>query len=349
VADHLVVILGAGASFDCASHRVLRSEAWKPPLTGELFQRRETFLRLLDANPLASAAASVIRVQVEGSDAFSIEEHLRETLRPSEARHIRRQYTAIPYYLRDLLSNVSTKYTTQPDRYYMLLTQVQHIPDVLFITLNYDSILEYALRSDQEFRQLSDYIRPGQNWSLVKLHGSVDWVRNVMAVGQQPRTLQTVVDAIVDQQESISSNIEFAPYVPGVQDLEVFVNPMHDRFCYPALSVPLGGDDEATNCPGDHRRFAARWLSSKESLNLLTIGYSGLDHAALDLLEEARTPIGTACIVNPNGEEARALVSNLRAVTGSSIHPGMSVREMSFGEFAEAGELEAFIRRVQRA
>jgi hypothetical protein len=57
--DHLIILLGAGASFDCASGLVSRNGNWRPPLTSQLFDQR--FQPTLNAYPLAEAAASDIQ------------------------------------------------------------------------------------------------------------------------------------------------------------------------------------------------------------------------------------------------------------------------------------------------
>ena len=57
--DHLIILLGAGASYDCASELVLRDGTWRPPLTSHLFDQR--FQPTLNNYPMAEAAASDIQ------------------------------------------------------------------------------------------------------------------------------------------------------------------------------------------------------------------------------------------------------------------------------------------------
>ena len=58
----LLVILGAGASYDCASgNGGALHEELRPPLVTQLFENRYSFTRILHNYPLAEQAAADIR------------------------------------------------------------------------------------------------------------------------------------------------------------------------------------------------------------------------------------------------------------------------------------------------
>jgi hypothetical protein len=108
VANHLVIVLGAGASLDCA---VVGNDTYRPPLTRDLFDRR--FDPILIRYPLAQRAASDIRVVV-GSGAEAIEAFLRERLRHSKDPYAQARYREVPLYLHELMLEVSRNYTRHP-------------------------------------------------------------------------------------------------------------------------------------------------------------------------------------------------------------------------------------------
>jgi len=85
MARNLVVITGAGASYDCASELVYSNPAKKPPLVKDLFGT--DFSDILLQYPLAQAAAADIRRAIgEGSEsATTLERYLREQMRDAES------------------------------------------------------------------------------------------------------------------------------------------------------------------------------------------------------------------------------------------------------------------------
>lgn len=104
----------------------------------------------------------------------------------SQEMNIRRQFVQIPVYLRNLFREIGLpvgRYTSQPVNYNHLLNRilVSDFEQVALVTTNYDMFLERALTSvtDVEFSDLKAYVTDPQ-WALVKLHGSVRWVRRIL-------------------------------------------------------------------------------------------------------------------------------------------------------------------------
>lgn len=173
---HLLVVLGAGASYDCASDQVIRTPGLKPPLAVELFHTR--FSAILNRYPFAQQLAPDIRVAIN-SGAVALETYLRDELRDSTHDHLRRRYPAIPLYLQHLLWEVSNQYTDHPDNYDRLLTEALRLDRITIVTLNYDTLLDSRLAIDRPLTHLRDYVNWDNRWSLVKLHGSANWGQRV--------------------------------------------------------------------------------------------------------------------------------------------------------------------------
>jgi hypothetical protein len=71
---------------------------------------------------------------------------------------------------------------------------------------------------------------------------------------------------------------------------------------YPAIAMPLGPEHDSITCPPEHIEALEAWLKARE-LDVLVIGYSGLDTDVLGRVRDARPSIRSLCIVN-KGEEA---------------------------------------------
>ena len=177
--EQLIVITGAGASYDSTGIEP-RDLNWQPPLVKELFAERAAFHPILDFYPDAQTLAPDLRVATR-TGSVGLETYLRDQVLRSPSAYDRRRYRAIPLYLQHLLHEVSEHYTTHPVNYDRLINGVlRSANEVIFLTLNYDTILDSRLEQHAHVRSLNDYIRPDFAWSLIKLHGSVDWARRIV-------------------------------------------------------------------------------------------------------------------------------------------------------------------------
>ena len=128
---------------ECARHHRLAS------LVKDLFG--SNFADILVQYPLAQAAAAAIRRAIaEGAaSAIPLEQFLRERMRDAKSEHTRRQYKQIPLYLQHVLNEVSKTdgdgYTRDVDNYNALLNGALEFEKVLFLTLNYDTLLDDRL------------------------------------------------------------------------------------------------------------------------------------------------------------------------------------------------------------
>jgi hypothetical protein len=260
VTEQLIVITGAGASYDSTGIEP-RDLNWQPPLVKELFAERAAFHPILDFYPDAQTLAPDLRVATR-TGSVGLETYLRDQVLRSPAAYDRRRYRAIPLYLQHLLHEVSEHYTTHPVNYDRLINGVlRSANEVIFLTLNYDTILDSRLEQHAHVRSLSDYIRPDFAWSLIKLHGSVDWARRIVgvdhaAVDKSDLYLSEFVASLDDVPE-LSDEIELRR--TSVELLRR--DPPH--LYYPAISVPLGPDDEF-NCPESHLDFIRTRLGATD-------------------------------------------------------------------------------------
>jgi hypothetical protein len=362
VAKSLVVVLGAGASFDCASDAVAKNVDLQAPLVTQLFDKR--FQEVLHAYPLAEQVAPDIRVAVE-SGQVALEKYLLEELRESSHDHLRRRYQAVPLYLQHLFYEISRGYTKHPDNYDRLITEALRLDRVTFVTLNYDILLDERLAIDQAIDSLRDYVDPRRRWSLVKLHGSINWGRRVyratleddgiLALGFQ-RAPRTFAGDFAVLGEDIQTDPEIELRSGDLEEMRAewrvddtasasFVGVGRRRLgdlYFPALAAPLGEADEIV-CPRDHVSHVATQLATMPALNLLVIGYSGIDQEVLGLIKSAGKPVRSLKVVNGTFDASYATLNVLSSAL--SFVPAVEMAfNGGFNDFAQTDAMSSFLR-----
>jgi hypothetical protein len=189
------------------------------------------------------------------------------------------------------------------------------------------------------------YIDEQRNWSLVKLHGSVNWGR---AVAAEPARVisQTMVEAFTllggTLEELIGREIELRPADNVAQ---VRLDP-DSHLYYPAVSIPLGAEDELV-CPEPHVNFLRRKLQRSDGLNLLVVGYSGLDREVLTLLRESGSPLKTLHVVSEARETAQLTGKRILEQFGLTSWAAPDYSPDGFGTWAQSGELDAYFERLE--
>jgi hypothetical protein len=347
----LFVVIGAGASYasttpenvepggigihEGLTHTVLRSDP-RPPLVTELFAPR--FAAILNKYPLAQMAASDIRRQ--SKTPVAIEEFLRTQYRDSDHELDQRKFHAVHWYLQDLLWTISQHYTSHPDNYDRLIAACLRLPRVVFITLNYDTLLDDRLRIVQPIDSMDGYVDPDRRWSLVKLHGSVDW-------GLPIQSLFDGTDIVNPPAEIAVARTDIHLRRPGANTIDdVRLERMGAQYFYPAMSVPVGSRDEFS-CPDTHIGFVRNLMQSQEHLDVLMLGYSALDQEVLTLLQESGKPLRSLLVVNAGRDSAAEARERVEKAVGIASRMGGSSRS-AFEQFVGSDELEDHLARLAR-
>jgi hypothetical protein len=364
----LLVVLGAGASYDCASLHVRPHEEMRPPLVKELFDQR--FADVLNEYPLAEQISPDIRIAVS-SGAVGLEAYLRHELHESEFAHLRRRYQAIPLYLQHLLWQVGRRYARHPDNYDRLITEALRFERVTFVTLNYDTILDRRLALDRPMRSMDDYGSHSSHWSLVKLHGSINWGRPI--VGSEWTESMHLAHLANDPTTYASEFANFGEDIELEDDVvfcdgdglenfrRVEIEIEHPRpqygisiprigekdfqLLYPALSVPLGAEDEIV-CPESHVNCVTEHMSyAFDGLNILVIGYSGLDQEVLSLLASSGRPVRAIKVINGDYDLSMAAAQIFGGRLGFTVSEEM-VFPGGFTDFAQSNAMAEFLRAL---
>ena len=344
----IVVLVGAGASYDCASPTVAVNNSWRPPLVKDLFSTRLSVV--LNQYPLVQAAAADIRrvTAPDAEDAVQLEQFLRETMRASRSPYTQRRYAQVPLYLQPVMHTVSTNFTSEPDNYNALLNAVLELDDVLFLSLNYDTLLDGRLAIYSPIDSLDSYIHSDPQWALVKLHGSADWARPIVLEDGPNSTGQlaianSIVDSLPRAILSAARPISFHP----AGDLSLSRYDLHTRtLYYPALALPLGEEDELV-CPDEHVEEARTRLARMDGLNILVLGYSGIDTEVLRLLAEAGQKVKTLRIVNGDFEMGQLTLDRISSALRLDV--GSDRSSIFAGGFTDAvttGDLQKWVRSL---
>jgi hypothetical protein len=363
----LIVVIGAGASFDCA-HTNTRpiGDLLPPPLVADLFQPNH--MKLLDEYPLAHAAATdilgikheVANHSGEKRPTFNLEKYLRTQLKEAADPHVREQFWTLPYYFQHLLLNRSREFAPHVENYVRLVNALLTLPSVLWVTFNYDTLLDNVLErfAAPRVHKIDDYISNPRS-RLVKLHGSVNWGVRLEGIrttdfGSDADLIGAVTTMLADG--SLDMRADQPELLPNraAADISTVRRKGAEAF-YPAISVPLGEDDEFS-CPTSHVEHLTKHLDQQVvgyGLDMLIIGYSCLDKSLLTLLRESSNRIRSLTIVNGSERFAREAYARLQHHLGGATpvdgRPGdhVDITSFTFSDFALPTNLRRFVERVK--
>lgn len=336
--DKVTVILGAGASAGLHNEQGPSNSGLRPPLANELFVARPEFREHLLKYPGAHQLQQAELGAMSSKNTFPLEEKLREYAKDPNS-DIRDQFKYIPPYFRDIIRRCASGYLAgSPGAYatflHQLLRPAAH--DVLFIVLNYDTILENALNiyygNTFPMSQFQHYIsgRASGRPMVVTMHGSTNWFQQLpdaedwKAALAQFDPLSSPTHAIVwDPSEADGAQHSYA--LGGA------------RWIYPIITAPLAGKDETQLvCPPDHLTEMVRFVRSCRKY--VSIGTSGLDSDLLTLLDE-HVPEHSRLHVVTLGDAATVTRRLTAAVAGFRWYLQPNQYDGGFIQYLDEGDL----------
>lgn len=300
-----IVILGAGASYDCINkyheegYKLEETLKWRPPLGNDILGSRENFRDIYDLYPGAELFSHSINASNDIEEFFqkkwsqAIEKNDNVTL----ANLINTQYC-----FQHLFYEISKQYSRNigVNNYQILVQQaydytVQSGEEVAFITFNYDLLLERALLKvfdSTDDITLETYTK--YSVKIFKPHGSCNWVRRFKNFVEYD-----LVSNLLKQKTSIDEleeNLEKEIHI-NYFNFESFKDSKYkikDEFFlaegsgfngykgyFPQLLIPMKEKDEFV-MPKEHEAQMVECL--KNMTDLLVIGWKGQEAKFLELI-----------------------------------------------------------------
>jgi hypothetical protein len=292
----LLVVFGAGASYD-SFHLVPaptpsdngpltpKQLYWeeRPPLANQLFDSRPIFVDLMEQ--FKDCQAIVPLLQQPG---VSVEKKLAEFQgQATTYPPVNRELNAIRFYLHFAIGKCqdqwrykhrgSTNFTTllrEIERW-----RLERNERVCFVTFNYDTMLEEAMSQFLRLnvRDMSSYIT-WNDYSLFKLHGSVNWAREVDGFkhpgNNVPFPYQNLIDAVTPSSSHLTNTYQIC-------NREMWPTLGH-AVLFPAISIPVENKDEFV-CPAAHVEALQEAL--REVTKVITIGWRATETDFLENLK----------------------------------------------------------------
>jgi hypothetical protein len=235
----LVVILGAGASYDSVdlkSARIEEDDEDRPPLADQLFDSRPYFGQCIDRYPPLAEIVGELRVRLsQGQNLETLLERLQDDASNWARRH--QQLAALRFYLWDVIHNSTQRFAAKAfhvTNYAWLGAELERWramsgDRVAYITFNYDSMLEQALGFVPS--NMESYIADPSR-QILKPHGSVDWGQSVPGDDLFPSPTDPIRTLITKWAELKFQTYEYQPGGMG--------NPGGLGHYYaPAIAIPV--------------------------------------------------------------------------------------------------------------
>jgi hypothetical protein len=335
----LLIIVGAGASYDSDWRRSIKTESethvverpqygygFRPPLAKDLFDE-DRFGKYVAAYPPSQGLMDQLR---RAAPAVEEElERIRDTARTQE--HLPRQLLGVRYYLRELIAQTVDQWNkAKPDEitnFTRLVSRLEpwrqeqsrklnHYERVAIVTFNYDTLFDDALRHAlPKFPLIAiDDYTSDHRYALFKLHGSVDWWREVegtwVANAGSISPTTSWAATMFDPPDSYTETGAFRVGGTG-------------HPCVPCLALPTATKGVADfACPDAHIDELRKLLP--EVTDVLIIGWKGIEGHFLELWRlihaTKRDPsIRTLSIVDVSINEGQEIAARITHEVGLTL------------------------------
>lgn len=344
----LLIILGAGASFDSLSAHVLARISledrleWCPPLANELLGKRRSFEEVLFDLPQCAGLASHLQRRIAAG--ANIEHELERLLEDAPVYPIRhRELMALRFYLQETLWRCSERWArlssgrTLLAELFRRLDVWRHAANetVAITTFNYDVLLDQAMIGQlaMPLSTISGYISDSR-YHVAKLHGSVNWARRVASPGGTTYAGRShALNVIIDHAETLA--MTEGDYFVRDRD-----QPLSESgFVYvPAIAIPTEAK-KSFDCPEAQLTILRGDIPNVD--RILVIGWRGAENHFLDELGQLRGMAIPVLVVGATEDGLKETTSNLMSIGLDETSIGWSAT--GFAAFMETNGLEAFL------
>ncbi|TNM63188.1 hypothetical protein FHN55_16070 [Streptomyces sp. NP160] len=361
----VMVILGAGATYDCLEQeRADRFGVARPPLAAQLFDERSDFVEVLRRVP--QALSIVQRMRRLAPLGGGVEEALNRVVQRAEETRdpmYLQDVLALRFYLREIIIGSTAPIsaaTAGATNYLDLVTRLHDYSldsgsRVTFVTFNYDNLLESAIanRFSYRFSNTDSYINAPI--AIFKPHGSVDWVDAIPLSKNVPSRSPYMHVASVKSAEHLDTTRKSAVLMYDEAKLGSGWEP--PEVIAPAIAIPITSKD-AFLLPDGHERDLAQRMVEVDTL--LIIGWRASEAAFKEL---ARTNLRSAgyqdiraFVVDKADSRISAGVETIRNFSPHLSSGNTATSELGFSGFLDDGrshprlsEWGRFIEHVRRS
>jgi hypothetical protein len=307
------------------------------PLANQLFDDRSSFVTVMEEYAACKPLVNLLRGKVQ------VEQQLAKFEQEASTFPVRnKQLAAIRYYLHQMLWNCGVNWRNQHRGITNYVTFVDEVDrwryreneQVCFVTFNYDTMLEECLKElwGVKFDNFDAYTNDPR-FKVVKLHGSIDWGRELDTVPGNGRP-DSIIEASVRGLE-VSERYQKVDRPP--------VHFPDERFGYPALAIPVEKKSEFA-CPPDHLRALAEVLP--RVTKIITIGWRATEQHFLTMLKKPLTGLSgdvDLMVVSGDLKGATETNINLGLVNPTSGHKYSIVQTGFSGLIQSIGLLDEFL------
>lgn len=340
----LMVVFGAGASYDSIPSRPPKSYPttsmpFRLPLGNELFDDRSDFVRDMSHFPRCQPIISLLQNLPPDGSVERVLATLQAEAEDYPERHS--QLASIRFYLHLMLWNCELhwkKVARGITNYKTLLDQVERWrkprDQICLVTFNYDTMLEDTLPMvGVTIQGLSDYIA-NKNYKLIKLHGSVNWAREVgTRIENVPqRDVLDVAHELIDRAADLTVTQRYRMVT------ERPIGKSDDLALFPAIAIPVESKSDY-ECPPDHLDIFRTCIP--EVTKLLIIGWRATEITFLQLLAENFRQDVRTMVVAGSSKGAEEIIRRLdQARIGGQFHASVG----GFTDFVKNREADEFLK-----
>jgi len=355
----LLVVLGAGASLDFAAQR-LDELTWRPPVTDGLVEDSQRNRRLLNLIPgrAASGLVATLRQALAPGGGTALEATLDKM--SQEAGEETREFLAFRFYLQSLLQECSTRGVAEvggATNHSILVRTIElwrrrRNERVLYVTFNYDTILDQALAGQYDWephldsRRLDRYISSDE-FRLFKLHGSCNWGQAVhdtrpelsldLDTWDAVECRREMLDMVTRAEMTLADDYRLLPpVVDAIERCQFRTKDGKNHLLVPALAIPLA-TKAAFACPVSHQLELVRHLPLVD--RVLAIGWKGGESHFVKLLTKIRAE-SRLLVVDPSEETLRRVPRLLQEASVPLLYAQDDARHLQTSTFSQfiAGE-----------
>ena len=338
----LLVVFGAGASYDSVPHRPAdppQRQPYRPPLANQLFDDRPLFVDAMRRFPQCQPVIPDLRNVSATAGVEQVLSRFESEAEGYPERH--KQLAAIKYYLHYALWECQQYWRSEHNGitcYKTLLDQIEKWryrakERVCLVTFNYDTMLEEALREFFHLKlgHLDHYLFEHDGYTIIKLHGSLNWGRELDTTFV-PGTVPTT-DLIIES----AAQLQISTRYRIVNSHPMLVQDGHVLF--PALAIPVENKD-SFECPDYHVKALRDSLSDVNKI--LTIGWRAKEADFLEMLQTLGPRPRRLMIISGSQTYAKETYQNL---AGQGMGFSMPILgEGGFSQLIRSRQVETFLQ-----